>query len=64
MAVVPLLWYRHAHPWSNGPPTTATVGLTPRTYLGGGAGDADHGMLGETDKLRESPKALGTALGW
>ena len=27
-------------------------GLTPRIYLGGGAGNADHSILGETDKLR------------
>ncbi len=27
-------------------------GLTPRICLGGGAGNADHSILGETDKLR------------
>jgi hypothetical protein len=37
-------------------------GLTPRIYLGGGAGDADHSIMGETDS--ESPEARGTALSW
>ena len=31
-------------------------GLTPRIYLGGGAGNADHSILGETDKLRGIPE--------
>jgi hypothetical protein len=31
-------------------------GLTPRIYLGGGAGNADHSMLGETVKLRGIPE--------
>ncbi len=31
-------------------------GLTPHIYLGGGAGNADHSMLGETVELREIPE--------
>ena len=31
-------------------------GLTLRIYLGGGAGNADHSILGETDKLRGIPE--------
>ena len=30
--------------------------VTPRIYLGGGAGNADHSILGETDKLRGIPE--------
>jgi hypothetical protein len=31
-------------------------GLTPSIYPGGGAGNADHSILGETDKLRGIPE--------
>jgi hypothetical protein len=31
-------------------------GLTPRIYLGGGAGNADRSIMGETDKLRGIPE--------
>ena len=38
-------------------------GLTLYIYLGGGAGNSDHSILGETTICAESPKG-GTAMGW